>query len=661
MITDSRKVLVPAGVVGCLVVVALQLALSVREESQTWDEGDHIFAGYMSWKHADFGLNPEHPPLVKLLATVPLLGMPLKVPVVRNRYFKNEAFLDGRDFVFGNDADKILFRSRMAAASLTILLGLVVFAATNEMFGGAAAFIAMALLVFEPNLLAHGATVTTDMGVSLGIFAAVYAFYRYRRRPSAVRLLVAGVAAGFSLAVKHTGLLVFPILFLLAFCEWAAERELRSARNALRHTGALMVLGLIAVLVLWSAYGFRYAARPPGLELNPPLSTFAGEVKPHEATAILTLARWRLLPESYLFGLADVRHVADESQSYLFGKVYPHGVWFYFPAAFLIKSTLGFLGLLILAAAAIATRRLKRPREVLFLTIPPALFLLVSMFSGLNIGLRHILPIYAFLIALIGGGVEVWLRGHRRWIYAVAGLLMLHAISSLRCYPVYLAYANEAWGGPENTYRLLTDSNTDWGQQLKGASRYLKARGVSQCWFAYFAQTAADPAYYGIPCKPLPTISSLWLGELSDVPRVIDGPVLISMGTLSGYETGPGALNPYDHFQRLQPSARIDHGIFVYDGRFEVPLASALPHVYKAWRLLREKQPEKALVEAQAAAATEPGAVRCQLALGDALRASGQAAEARAAYERALAIAKTVEPEFQVGWAKRLEKNLAAQ
>ena len=144
------------------------------------------------------------------------------------------------------------------------------------------------------------------------------------------------------------------------------------------------------------------------------------------------------------------------------------------------------------------------------------------------------------------------------------------------------------------------------------------------------------------------------------MPRAIDGPVLSSMGTLSGYETGPGALNPYDQFQRLQPSARIDHGIFVYDGRFEVPLASALPHVYKAWRLLREKQPEKALVEAQAAAATEPGAVRCQFALGDALRASGQAGEARAAYGRALAIAKTVEPEFQVGWAKRLEKNLAA-
>lgn len=657
----TGKALVPAGVACGLLILALQLALSVQKESQTWDEGDHIFAGYQSWKRADFGLNPEHPPLVKLLAAVPLLGMPLKVPTVQNRYFRSEAFLDGRDFVYGNDAGQILFRARMAASILTVLLALLVYLAASEMFGTRGGFIALALLVFDPNMLAHGATVTTDIGVSLGLFAAVYAFYRYVKLPCAARLLTAGAAAGLALAAKHTGLLVFPMLFLLALWEWAARPASRTGRNALRLVAALIPIGLAAVLVLWATYGFRYAARPAGQQINPTLSAAAGELKPRVAKAVLAAARWHLLPESYLYGLADVRKASDDTRSYLFGKVYPHGVWFYFPAAFAVKSTLPFLALLLLAAAAAATHRLKGPRELVYLTVPPAVYLLVSMLSGLNIGLRHILPIYVFLFVLAGGGAAAWLRAGRRWGYAVAGLLVLHAATSLRSYPVYMAYANEAWGGPANTYKYLTDSNTDWGQQLKSVSRYLKARGVGQCWFAYFAQTVVDPAYYGIPCKPLPTISSQWLGEYGDVPRTIDGPVLISLGTLSGYETGPRSLNPYDQFQRLTPAARIDDGVFVYDGRFDVPLASALPHVYKAWRLLRQKQPAQALAEAQAAVDAEPGAVRCQLALGDALRANGRAEEARAAYRRALAAARTVEPEFQTGWVERLEKQLAAQ
>ena len=134
------------------------------------EDDDHIFAGYMSWKHAEFGLNPEHPPLVKLLATLPLLPLHLREPVLQNRFFKAEAYLSGRDFLFGNEpeysADTLVFRARMAAATLTILLALLVYFATREMFGGGPALLALLLLVFEPNIVAHGAYVTTDIGVS---------------------------------------------------------------------------------------------------------------------------------------------------------------------------------------------------------------------------------------------------------------------------------------------------------------------------------------------------------------------------------------------------------------------------------------------------------------------------------------------------------------
>ncbi len=665
--TLTRRHLIEVSAVACaLIILFLQLALSVRQESQTWDEGNHIFAGYRSWTNADFGLNPEHPPLVKLLATAPLLSLPLQTPKLQERDFKLEAFLDGKEFLYQNDADLILFRTRMAAAILTLLLALLVFLATREMFGTGAAFVALTLLVFEPNLLAHGAVVTTDAGLSCFMFATVYAFYRYVKAPSVARLIIVGLAAGLALASKHTGLLVFPMLILLALCEMVRSREVKDrsvgtvAKPVVRLTVALVMTGVIAVGVLWSFYAFRYNARPAGLELNPSLAVYTQQLKPREAKAILTFARWHLLPESYLYGLTDVRGVADSMQTYVLGKVYPHGVWFYFPVAFAIKSTLAFLILLLLAVTALALRKISHWREILFLTVPPAFHLAVAMSSGLNIGVRHILPLYVFLSVLIGGAASAFIRSDRRWAYAIALLLLFHATSSLRVFPSYIAYANELWGGPANTYKYLTDSNTDWAQQLKATKQYLDQRGVKECWIAYFAQGLVDPAYYGIPCKPLPTVLTPWLQTPVEVPATIDGPVLISAGTLSGFEMGPGPLNPYNQFQKLQPSAVIQHGIMVFDGHFDIPLASALAHEQRARELLATKQIDQAQEQVQAAIAVHSDCVQTQVLLGDMMMVLKRPVEARAAYERALTLALTVEPEFQLRWIPTLKEKLEA-
>ena len=662
------------GVVALLLILVLQLALSVRRESQTWDEGDHIFAGYMSWTRADFGLNPEHPPLLKLLATAPLLPLPLNVPALQDRYFKEEAFLGGKEFLYRNDADAILFRARMAAAALTLLTALLVFAATREMFGTCAAFVALALLAFEPNLLAHGALVTTDAGISCFMFATVYAFYRYAKAPSPWRLLVVGISAGLALAVKHSGIFVFPMLFLLAVCEvvrqrFAARRNSNSndeaatgsGRRALKFAASLVAVTVVALAVLWAFYGFRYQARPEGLQLNPPLAEYARALKPHEAWVISSLASWRALPESYLYGMADVRLTADFYTSYVLGKTYAHGVWFYFPVVFVIKSTLAFLALLLLAAAAVVTRRLNCWREVLFLTVPPAFYFLVAINAATNIGVRHILPLYVFISALAGGAAWAFIRRNRKWAYAVAALLLFHAGSSALAFPHYIAYSNELWGGPSNTHKYLSDSNADWGEQLKETKKYLDARGVKDCWFVYFAEGVAEPAYYGIPCKPLPTINTLWLNQRIDVPASIDGPVLVSASNLSGFEFGPGPLNPYEQFKRLRPTAVIGRGVFVFDGRFELPLASALSRVQTAQNLLAAGQVEQALSEARSAVTLAPEAVQTRMTLGDALAASGRPEEARAEYEKALSLAKTIEPEFQARSVPDIERKLAGE
>ena len=669
MARDQRRVLSVAGVALLLGVLMLQLALSVRLESLSWDEGDHIFAGYMSWKRADFGLNPEHPPLVKMVATVPLLSMPLKVPELQNRYFKSEAYFDGRDLIYGNDAGTIVFRVRMAAMIFTVLLALIAFLTAREMFGRGAAFIALTLVVFEPNLLAHGAMVTTDAGLACFLLGTIYAFYRYLKAPSLWRMAVTGLAGGLAAATKHSAILLLPMLALLALTEVLRRRHRPEAdsapvpetrgRQALRLAAAILAVAAIAVVILWGVYGFRYAARPDGLHINPPLAETVRGLSPIEARGILTLARWRLLPESYLYGLTDVRAVANFMPSYIFGKVYEHGVWFYFPVAFAVKSTLALLLLSALAVVAIARGRLNRWREILFLTIPPLIYMLVSMGSHLNIGARHILLVFIFASVLAAGAAWSFIRADRRWIYPLGALLLFHAVSSLGAFPTsYMAYSNELWGGPSATYKYLTDSNTDWGQQLIGTKKYLDGRGVKNCWFAYFVDPAIRPASYGIPCRPLPTPDTNWFGEQIDTPPTIEGPVLISASDLSGYELGSNVLNPYRDFQNLRPTAVIEHGVFVFDGTFNVPLASALGHVRRSQALLGRQQFDQALEEARTAAALAPDAMQPQMTLGAVLTAMHRDAEARPVYRKALAIARTMEPSAQESWIPSIQQRL---
>jgi 4-amino-4-deoxy-L-arabinose transferase-like glycosyltransferase len=663
----SRGFAVGFAVFSLLAILVVQLALSVRSESITWDEDDHLYAGYRSWVNGDFGLNPEHPPMVKMLAALPLLNMPLRLPALENREFKHEAFLGGKEFLFRNDADTMLFRARMAAASLTVLLALLVFLAGREMFGTMAGFVALVLLVFDPNQLAHGALVTTDTGLTCFLFATVYCFYRYVKRPSRWRLFLVGLAGGMALSAKHTGILIFPILLLLAACDWLLGRTDKSRLNEAKRMGlggyawSLAAATAISLLVLWGFYGFRYAARPPGLELNPPSSEYIAQlVRPREAKLLASVARYHLLPESYIYGLADVRMMDDFYSSFLLGKTYAHGVWFYFPFAIAIKSTLSFLVLVGIALWAIATRKLTRWREILFLTIPPALYLAVAMSSHMNIGVRHVLPIYSFLGVLIGGAAVMLIQAQRRWIYVFAALILFQIVTSLRAFPTYISYVNEAWGGQKNAWWLLSDSNSDWAQQLKAARQYLDSRKVRDCWFVYFGEGVIDTSYYGIPCKALPTVDALWVDEkFYDTPETIDGMVLISAGDLSGFEFGPGELNPYERFKTMKPTGVIQNGIYVFEGHFEIPLAAAIGHRQRAEEMLAQGKLDEALIEAQRAVGLAPNAVACNVVLGDVLAALNRKGEARAAYEQALKAAQTIYPEFQIEAIPGLQKKLA--
>ena len=247
------KTWVRLAVIGLLTLQAALIAIAVHRESLTWGEEDHMYAGYRMWRNGDYGLNPEHPPLAKLLATLPVLADKLWVPPLKGIPFKGEAYLGGRAWLEHNDggSQRLVLRMRLAAALLALALSLVVFFAAREWFGTTAALVALTLCVFDPNILAHSGLVTTDVGAALFFLAALYAICRYVTKPSLLRLAIAGVTLGLLLATKHSGVMLAPMLAVLIGWEVAAAPKGTRLRLALRLTGALGAMVLVAVGVLW--------------------------------------------------------------------------------------------------------------------------------------------------------------------------------------------------------------------------------------------------------------------------------------------------------------------------------------------------------------------------------------------------------------------------
>jgi hypothetical protein len=669
--------------VALLIVLALELFLSVRQESQVFDEAAHLYAGFEYWKHGDFGRNPEHPPLAKLVAAIPLLHDGSKEPGdLPIPYFKAQDFIGGAEFLYTGDADSALLKGRIAIAIFTLGLAVLVLAAGREMFGAHTALLALGLFVFEPVVLANGALVTTDMALACLFFASVYAFYRYVKEPSWIRLAVCAAATTGALASKHSGGLILLTLGLLAGIEllvpdrvWSTAREIPSpagesarlrddaileknkvdgkvsiGRRALIIAGALLLIAVAGYVGLWAFYGFRYAARPDGLQMFPPLTDYLAELtSPVERGLIGFLARHHLLPEAYLYGWADVLRIPATRPMFLLGKIYSTGKWFFFPAVFVIKSTLTLLVLLGLTCLAGLE---KQRRESLFLVVPSGIFFAAAMVSGLNLGVRHILPIYPFCIVLAAATGWRFAARSRLATVGVVALLLLIVASSLHAFPDYLAYSNEAFGGPSNTYRAVTDANADWGQGLKWVKSYIDKHGVTDCWFDY-SNPFVNPAYYGIQCRPL--LSSIGFQSAGAIPPTISGTVFISATEAEGLFWGPGTLNPYEPFKHRQPDEVIGNVVLAYSGTFDVPLLAAHSHAGLASGLLGQGRVQEAMAEVQLAARLAPDSAQITATLGQVLMAAGRKTEAQDAFSKALQLARANYPEHQAALIRGLE------
>jgi 4-amino-4-deoxy-L-arabinose transferase-like glycosyltransferase len=618
---------------------AFQLWYHATRTSTTIDEPAHILAGHRYWQCGDYGINPEHPPLLKLLATAPLNSRTFVEPGwdcgsrITSRL---DSFAAGNLFLAQNGVYSVLVPARLAAALMSLLLAAVVLLAAWEMFGRAEALIALALLAFEPNLIAHGSLVTTDMALAATALATVYALYRYRNRPSWARLLAAGLAFGLLLASKHSAVVILPILFALYLADFLFFRRPAASlpKQIFRQTASFAAFLLIGLLLLWSCYGFRYYSLPQATESTISISDYMrtegrpGASDTLSAKIIQGIGRARVFPESYVVGLADIVATGNRN-TWLFGRIYPTGRWFYFPLAFAVKTSVALLLLLPAGLLALSFRREKR-RELMFLLVPPLLYFAVSLTSGINIGVRHILPVYPFFIVVAAAGAVAACRKYPVLRYALIALLLFHAATAYRTAPLYLAFANDFAGGPQHTHRIFSDSNVETGQSLKLVNEYLAREKIGDCWFAAFGHATLVSVTQ--PCRVLPSGQRFFASPTiaEPVPPVIEGAVLLSVNELP-----PRGGNEYLPIAQSTPVAQIGGNVFVYRGRFEVPLAAAVSHATRAGQFTRLNRLEEAVGEGRKAVELGLDDPRPHLALGVALARAGRKDEARRELEAA--------------------------
>jgi hypothetical protein len=516
---------------GLLAALHVWLAISVSDRiGVSSDEIAHLAAGHGYWTQNDFRLQPENGLLPQRLAALPnVLADGLRFPDLENnaklseKWRKGDVWGIGAAYFYesGNDLPALLRRGRWSIALLGGLGVLLIGLWARSLGGETGGALAAGLASLSPTLLAHAGLATSDTAAAVGFVAAILCWWRLLHRLSPGRLALAGVSAGLLALAKFSGVIFAPIaaaLLLLALCArrslvvagWPrlVARRLRGARRAGILFAASAAAASIALLTIWAGYGFRYSAAGPrapadsgfdqtwasvlpthsyegAYELADGTAVVNGTIRPRTLHSVIRFARdHRLLPEAWLYGLAFVDKNAQSRPAYFAGEWRFTGWPAFFPLAALLKSTPGEFVLVFLVAAgwfALLRAPLLPGRRLAYRAAPLVVAISIlwafSITSHLNIGHRHLLPVYALGFVMTGLLPRLLARrlGPRARTAAMCLLLAGQAYAALSIRPHYLTYFNALAGGPANGHRFLVDSSLDWGQGLPELKRWLES------------------------------------------------------------------------------------------------------------------------------------------------------------------------------------------
>ncbi|MER7721252.1 phospholipid carrier-dependent glycosyltransferase [Streptomyces flaveolus] len=469
---------VPVLVAVLLAQLAFAMVTTAVRQTPTIDEPVYVGAAADYVREHRLRYNPEHPPLGKLVVGV---GVALAGPRV-DPSFEGGQSAWGRHLLYesGNDPWRLMLWARLPVIALTLLSGLVVFAFARELAGRAGGLAALALYAFSPDVVAHGSLATLDVPAAGFVLTSVWLLWRARGRPR-LYLPLAGVALGAALATRASTLPAVPVLLVLAALSTGSRVR---GRRAVRAAAGALVVAVTAIAVVWATY----------LAVDPRLRGTPGQAPPGVPGLKGVVVDLLPFPEAYRDGMRLQFGLEGHPwQGFLFGRLYTGSLWYYLPAALLVKTPLGALALWAAGSVAVVAVRRLRPAAP-YLLLPAAVLLASAMAGSRNFGTRYALILPMFL-AVAAGCV---LAARVRWASAATlALVAFVAVSSVRTYPYYLPYANEAFGGPARTRLLLHDSAVDWGQDLGRLADRLRERYPGErVWLVY--KGSGVPSHYGI-------------------------------------------------------------------------------------------------------------------------------------------------------------------
>lgn len=573
-------------------VVALLLALhawlahsAMAEKGATYDEPLHLTAGYAYWTHGDYRLQPENGNLPQRWGALPLvfLGPLLPVEGFQDAWRTSDAPALYTEFFYGdaNDAASLLGAARAAMLVWSLALGLLVFWWARALWGVEAGLFALAVHALSPTVLAHAPLVTSDMCAAFFLLASAGAYWRHLQRADPWTLALSGVTFGLAAVAKFSVVLLPFVFASLAMWRvwtgegWAWRLGARSGTLATRGgvLGALAlstaVHAVLAWAVVWSFFGWRYLPGAPDLPAVAQYYRLWSFTLPDDGPfrAAMDLARrWRVLPEAYLHGLSYVVAASQERTAFLNAEFRQTGWWWFFPYAFVVKSSLAELLAFAAAGGGVIALWRRTPRTERSATVArwlrrtaPLVALLgvygvFTVTSKLNIGHRHLLPMYPALLILASGLVALPVLPRRRLV-AIA-LVALLAVESFAVRPHYLAFFNAVVGGPSNGWRHLVDSSLDWGQDTPGLARWLAAERQAEEPVYVSVFGTWDLAARGISGELLSPDVSLRVRPWTELRGGVYAVSATMLQNVYGAFRGPWSSEYEQVFQRLQREVR---------------------------------------------------------------------------------------------------------
>lgn len=566
------------------------------DKSAAYDECSHLAAGTLMIRTDRQDYDFEHPPLLRSLFAAPLFLVhstpppDALIPAAAPDRPLGEWKLDpltryGVQLLYRNSvpADKIFLICRSVNILLGVALGALLYFIARNLYGATGALATLFLFAFCPNFIAHSSLISTDTGGVLFAMLSAFAAIRFLKRPAWPSAWICGVCLGLALTTKLTNFLLIPAFLL--FCGAFALRRQNPFHAALPKIGAIVIASW---MVVCAAYGFKDIFTPHRLHEQDWAEIAAG-------AAFRALYERTPLPDAYLKeGAFLLRHSRQGHGGFLLGRRRIAGSKLYFPFAFLVKTPALTLLLAVLLVAALA----KAPRsigaeELCWLALM-AVFGFVLIAAPLNIGIRHALILYAGLYVLLGRAAG--------WIQALAPRAQAFALAAFLCLPAetfaaaphYLAFFNAVSGGPSRGIDYLSDSNLDWGQDLKNLGKYLKKEGNPEVLLSYFGTGA--PVYYGIHYQYLPTGWSY--PESSHINSTEPAKELLAVSATNLQGTYFAVPEMFGWLKNKKPVARIGFSIYVYDVTNDLEAQENILRVYEQTGLSQYRPRQVGRIEA---------------------------------------------------------------